>query len=141
MDRPFGETPRSDQELKKKVGLPRSARTRRSFRSRRVVLSGVEAEGVQYGGVRNLHLVQCTVDSVKHTTLPLSPRVTARRVRVAGGSTSVRRFQTPEMLGPLRRVPQSVLVNLLAGFAFPAVAVARCRFLLVRIARNIARYA
>lgn len=32
------------------------------------------------------------------------------------------------MFGPLRRGPRSVLVNLLAGFAFPAVAVPGARF-------------
>ena len=54
--------------------------------------------------------------------LPLSPRLLTASYRVAGGSTSVRSFQTPGCSGPLRGyVPRSVLVNLLAGFAFPSL--------------------
>ena len=71
IDRPFGETPRSDHRLKKKKRLPRSARTRRSFRRRRQRLSRAGVRGVQYGVDGNSHLVQCSVGSVKHTTLPL----------------------------------------------------------------------
>ena len=92
-------SPRSDHRLKKKKGFARSARTRRSVRRRREEFGGAGVVVVQYGVVRNVHLVRCSVDSVKHTTSP-SRRDRSRRVlHVACASTSIRRFRTPKCSG------------------------------------------
>jgi hypothetical protein len=113
MDQPSGEKRRGQIRLRKKKCFVRSARTRRSIRRRRVKSSGAGAEDVQYGVVRNLD--QCSVDSVKHASSPSHRDCSRRVLRVASGSTLVRRFRTPGCSGRYAGVPQSVLVCLQAS--------------------------
>jgi hypothetical protein len=130
--------PRSDHRLRKKKCFTRSARTRRSIRRRRVELSGAGAESVQYGVVRNLHLVQCSVDSVKHDSSPSHRDCSRRVLRVAGGSTSVRRFRTPGCSGRYADVPQSVLVCCLQASRPPSLPLAGACFPYSKCAKRCA---
>ena len=63
-----------NSSTEKKNRFARSARTRRSVRSRRVELCGEFAREKskigKYGVVGKMHLVQCRADSVKHATSP-----------------------------------------------------------------------
>lgn len=100
--------PRAQSSTEKKNRFERSARTRRSFRSRRVELGRAEAEAGENGFVGEMRLVQCRADSVKHVASP-SRRDTSQRVFMSPViSTSVRSSRASKCPAPLRRVPQSV---------------------------------
>lgn len=69
----------AQSSTEKKSRFARSARTRRSPRSRHVELGRFGAGVRKYGFMGKMHLVQCRADSVKHAASP-SRRDTSRRV-------------------------------------------------------------
>jgi hypothetical protein len=79
IDRPCGENAaRSNHPLKRKFAFARSARTQRSFRSKRLIPGRVVGK---YGLVGKLHLVRA--DSVKHATSPSRHNISQRVIHVA----------------------------------------------------------
>jgi hypothetical protein len=84
IDLPCGENAATlIHSLKKKNRLVRSARTRRSVRSRRVELRRESARVIcNHGVVGKMPLVQCRDDSVKHGASP-SHRDKSRRVNMS----------------------------------------------------------
>ena len=132
-------TPRSDHRLKKKKGFSRSARTRRSFRRRRQGLSGAGVRDVQYGVDVNLHSVQCTVDSVKHTASP-SHRDCSRRVIVSLVFQLRSATSNTGMFGPLRATYLGQFSSTcVQASRSPVAAAGRCFFPLFEARETIAR--
>ena len=99
---------RHNSSTEKKNRFARSARTQRSVRSRRRIKDRVVGK---YAVVGKTLLVQCRADSVKHDASPSRRDFSQRAIQVASDSTSVRRSRTSRCPAPLRRVPQSVLVQ------------------------------
>lgn len=120
----------AESSTEKKNRLARSARTRRSVRSRRVEPGRKRVRVVgKYGADGKMHLVQCRVDSVKHATSP-SRRDTSRRViHVASDLNFSPLLPNIEMSGAATprtsvRLDQPKF-NPPAGSAFPASALVR----------------
>ena len=91
--------PSSDHPLKKKNRFARSARTRRSARSRCVELGRFGAGVRKYGFVGKMHLVQSRADSVKHAASPSRRDGSQRVIHVASDSNFSPPLPNIEMSG------------------------------------------
>ena len=114
----------------KKNRFARSARTRRSVRSRRVELGRESARAIgKYGVVGKMPLVQCRDDSAKHAASPSRRDRSRRVIHVASGLNLSPLLPNIEMSGaatPRTSVP--VKFNPSPGSASPASALVRRLF-------------
>jgi len=134
ISRPCGENAaKLKSSTEKKIRFARSARTRRSFRSRRVEPGRTRNHGV----VGKMHLVQCRDDSVKHVASPSHRDRSRRVIHVASGLNLSPLLPNIEMSGAatprtsVRLVstclPASRSLPLLwSGAAFPSFRNATC---------------